>query len=123
MATNLAVPEDKIRTVEDPEGTSGETFDASSLALSFLVSRQFTPQFSVGVGVKYINERLHLESASAVAFDFGVLIRTGVFNNMTLGMSLTNFGGKMQFAGENLFRQIADREDILGTNQKSAGKF
>ncbi len=123
MITNLGVPEDKIRTVEDPEGLSGESFDASSVALGFYVARKFTERFSIGLGGKFINEKLHQETANAFALDFGVLIRTNFLNNTTLGMSITNFGSKLRFTGEDLFRQIADRDDIAGTNQNLPANF
>lgn len=123
MLTNLGVPEDKIRTVDDPEGLSGETFDANSIALAVHVSRQFTDRFSVGIGVKYINESILNESANAMALDMGVLVKTGFLNNMTLGMSISNFGTELQFSGADLDRTIADREDIGGTNQNVPAKF
>lgn len=121
--TNLSVPEDKIRTVDDPEGLSGETFDANSIALAVHVSRQFTDRFSVGLGVKYINESILNESANAMALDMGVLIKTGFLNNMKLGMSISNFGSEMKFSGADLDRTIADREDIYGTNQNIPAQF
>jgi hypothetical protein len=123
MLTNLGVPEDKIRTVDDPEGLSGEVFDANSIALAVHASRQFTDRFSVGLGVKYINESILNESASALALDMGVLVKTGFLNNMTLGMSISNFGSELQFSGEDLDRTIADREDIGGTNQNIPAEF
>ncbi len=117
MITNLGVPDDVVRTVEDPNGESGETFEAGSIALAGYVARQFTDRFSIGVGVKYIYEKLHQETANSLALDFGVLIRTNFLNNMTLGMSITNFGSGLRFQGEDLLRLHADREDLAGTNQ------
>ncbi len=117
MVTNLSVPDDKIRTVEDPEGTNGETFEAGSFSLALIAARKFTDRFSVGLSLKYVHEQLYQETASALAFDFGVLFKTQFLNDMTLGMSITNFGTKMQFTGPDLSRQHADREDIAGTIQ------
>jgi opacity protein-like surface antigen len=123
MVTNLGIPDDKVRTVEDPEGLSGEIFNANSIALSMQVSKQFTDRFSVGLGFKYINESILNESANAVALDMGVLVRTDVLNNMTLGMSISNFGSEFKFGGTDLERAIAARPDILGTNQSVPGEF
>lgn len=115
MITNISVPDDIVRTVDEPDGT-GETFGAGNFALNVLAARQFTDRFSLGIGFKFIQEKLYQETASALAIDFGVLYKTAFLNNMVVGMSITNFGTDLQFGGQDLFRTHTDRPR-LGGNQ------
>jgi hypothetical protein len=90
----------ELTTIENPEG-SGQTFDAASYAFGFSVARRLTDRFDLGITVKIITERLWREKASALAFDVGSQFDTGIYG-MKLGMSLTNFGGKMKLDGPDL---------------------
>ena len=89
-----------VTTELQPEGT-GETFDAQDLMLGVSFARRLTEDFSVGVTMKYINQRIWNESANGVAFDVGTQYRIG-YRDLTIGMSMTNFGPDMKYSGLDL---------------------
>jgi len=88
-------------TLQKPEGT-GREFDANDIAFGLTYSQKITNRFSTGATVKYIRETLDTETSSTVAFDIGSIFVTNFFNEMRIGMSLSNLGGKMQLAGSGL---------------------
>ncbi len=95
--TSLTMDEMKVRTVYEQEGT-GEYFSAGDLALSLAYGTNLTDRFAIGFNFKYIRQQIYKMSANTYAVDFGTLFRTD-FNNMVIGMSISNFGGKMQLSG------------------------
>lgn len=84
-------------TVEMQEGT-GEYFTASNLMLGASFARMLTDRFSIGGNIKYIEESLADEKATAWGVDIGLLYYTG-FKSLRLGMSIRNFGPELQFSG------------------------
>lgn len=101
-------------------------FKPSAMAVGVGYARALTEQFSVGGNVKYVSEDLgssymsyvddeltgedlteidNLEdpeenTQSTVAFDFGILYRTG-FRSLTLAMSARNFSKDLTYEAEN----------------------
>ncbi len=98
--TALSMGDIEVTTVQEPEGT-GETFTASSYALSLGYARKLTDRFSVGISGKYIWERISEERASGFAFDFGTLFYTG-FKSLRVGMNISNLGPEMKLEGPEL---------------------
>lgn len=98
--TALSMGDIEVTTVQEPEGT-GETFTASSYALSLGYARKFTDRFSAGISGKYIWERISEERASGFAFDFGTLFYTG-FKSLRVGMNISNLGPEMKLEGPEL---------------------
>ncbi len=90
----------KVRTTADPEGT-GEFFKSQDLALQLSFARALTDRFSIGTTLKYIRETIWHSSASAMAFDVGVLFTTP-YRQLRLGASMANFGPKMQMSGRDI---------------------
>ncbi|QQS35248.1 MAG: PorV/PorQ family protein [Ignavibacteriales bacterium] len=90
----------EITTEEEPNGT-GRYFDAGDIALGVSYAKYLTDRFSVGLSVKYINQRIWNETASGVAFDIGTQYRLD-FQNLTIAMSMTNFGADIKFDGPDL---------------------
>jgi hypothetical protein len=88
-------------TLYEPEGT-GRNFSAGNLCAGLTFSKKFTDRFSAGVTVKYISETLDRSSASTVAIDIGSIFITNFLNNMRIGISLSNLGGRMQLDGSDL---------------------
>jgi hypothetical protein len=88
-------------TLLKQDGT-GRVVSASDLAIGAALARNLTDRFSVGVKLKYVREQLASASASAFAFDIGSVFETSFFNNMKIGIALSNFGGAMQFTGNDL---------------------
>lgn len=102
--TQLDYGEEEITTVTQPNGT-GERWSASDFAVAVSYSRRLTDRFSMGGSMKYIRQSIWNESASTFAFDLGLLFVTG-FNNMRLGVSMSNFGGDMTLEGRDLLQRV-----------------
>ncbi|MDZ7270019.1 MAG: PorV/PorQ family protein [candidate division KSB1 bacterium] len=100
-------------TPSEPNGT-GTYFGASDLALGVAYARELTDRFAVGVQFKVVRESISFSSASAIAVDAGTQFVTG-FRNMRLGMSISNFGGKMTMRGTDQMVK-ADIDDVIGGN-------
>ena len=98
--TSFSVPEEKVRTFENPEG-DGRTWDASSLAIGVGFARALTDRFSVGMNVKYVSESVWNSTATGFAFDVGTLYRTP-FNDLMIGASISNFGSTMSLDGRDV---------------------
>jgi len=97
--TNLSVPEDKVRTISEPEGT-GEYWGARDLAANLCFARKLSDKFSIGGNIKYIQQTIWHASASTYAADLGALFETP-FNGIRLGASINNYGGKMKLEGRD----------------------
>lgn len=99
--TILGVPDMVVRTEENQEGT-GETFDASDLAIGVTYGRRITDRFSLGATAKFIQQRIWHSTASGVALDLGTQFRTDFFGGLTIGAALTNFGTDLRLNGRDL---------------------
>ena len=93
------IDEMNVTTVDQQEGT-GEVFSVSDLAVGISYALKLTDDFSIGFTPKFIYQKIWRMSASAFAIDVGVKYRTP-FKGFTLGMSVSNFGTKMQMTGNN----------------------
>lgn len=113
--TSLSMGDMEVRTVTFPEGT-GEKFSAGDLAFAASYARNLTDMFSIGFTAKYVNEYIWHMSASAVALDIATLYRTG-FHGLALGMSISNFGTPMKFAGDNAIVYYNINPGYNGSNQ------
>ena len=120
--TSLSMPDMKVRTEFEPEGT-GEYFSALDMAMGLSYARSITDRFDFGFNMKYIREQIWHMAASAIAFDIGILFRTD-FDWLVLGMSISNFGPKIQYAGKDVFinydfnpNQWGDNENIFANLQ------
>jgi hypothetical protein len=96
----LRVDRMEITTEYNPNGT-GQFFDAQDMAFGVSYARSLTDQFRVGLSARYINQRIWNETASGIAFDIGTQYRLS-FRNLTLAMSMSNFGQDMRFDGPDL---------------------
>ncbi len=114
-ATFLTMDQIERTTLENPDGT-GELFDAGSYAFGLSFARNLTDQFAIGFNIKYINERLYHVSADGFAVDIGAMFDTGL-EGLNLGMSITNYGTKMQLDGRDLRFQTDVAPNISGNNQ------
>lgn len=119
--TQLDYGEEEVTTVNLPDGT-GERWNAQDLAIGVSYCRRLTDRFSMGGTVKYIEQRIWNESASTFAFDLGLLFVTG-FNDMRLGVSMSNFGGEMTLAGRDLLQQVDIDPTNSGSNKSLVGNL
>ncbi len=115
FVTTLNMGDMEVRTVEQPEGT-GEMFQAGDMAMGVAYSAMVTRNLSLGVTGKYIHQRIWHMTASAMAVDMGLLFNTP-FKGLTLGMSLTNFGPKMQMSGRDTQVYYDPDPDNPGNNE------
>jgi len=102
-------------TVYSPMGT-GEMFDVGSYAFGLGYAVNLTDRFSIGLNFKYIQENIYHSSAKGIAFDFGTLFTTWL-NDMVIGMSITNYGTKMQMEGQDMLIQADPDKSVNGNNQ------
>jgi hypothetical protein len=114
-AAVLSMDDERVTTLQDPDGTAGITWNASSFAIGLTFSRALTDRFSVGITGKYIQENLFNSSAKTLAVDIGSLYDTGI-RGLKIGMAMTNFGGKMKLGGRDLTQRNVDADPLLGGN-------
>ncbi len=108
--TAFNVPEEKVRTFQNPEG-DGRYWDAGALEIGVGYARQLTDRFSFGLTAKYIHESIWNTAASGFAMDIGMLYRTP-FNDLKIGASITNYGSKMQLDGRDIQFNYDPNNDI-----------
>jgi len=113
-ATFLTMDEMERTTVFEPDGT-GEMFDAGSYAFGLSYARNLTDRFSIGFNFKYINEKIYHSDASGAAFDVGTLFDTQYYG-LKIGMSIANYGTKMQMGGRDMLIQTDIDPLISGNN-------
>ena len=106
----------EVRTILEPEGT-GELFSVGDIALGLSYARNLTDRFSIGFSGKYIQQTIYHMSANAFALDIGTLFKTRL-NGMTIGMSISNFGSKMQMKGKDTLVKHDIDENKEGNNDR-----
>ena len=119
----------EVTNLDFQEGT-GETFSASDLAFSISYGRKLAQWFTFGASAKYINSRIWHSKANALAADLGVIINTQFFsptghrkNGLNIGMSISNYGTRLQYDGMDLLRSIDIKEDEAGNYSNTRGQF
>lgn len=70
--------------------------------LSF--ARNLTDRFSIGGSTKIIQENIYNSRATGIAIDLGTLYYTQL-PGLTMGMSISNYGTKMQMSGRDMILQ------------------
>lgn len=117
--TSLDFGEEPVTTVFEPEGT-GELFSAQDVAAGISYARNLTDRFSIGGTVKFINQGIFNESASAIAVDVGLLFITQ-FRDFRLGVSFSNLGNEMKLDGKDLLERIDQDPNASGNNETLVG--
>jgi opacity protein-like surface antigen len=113
-ATFVTMDQIERTTVESPDGT-GEFVNASSYAFGLTYARELTDQFLIGFNAKFAYEKLYNSSATGVALDVGALFDTQI-SGLKLGMSISNYGTKMQLQGQDFIVQNDPYPNISGNN-------
>lgn len=114
QATSLSTDKMERTTVYSPTGT-GEMFNVGSYAFGLSYAASLTDRFSIGGTVKYIQENIYHSSARGVAFDVGTLFTTRL-NGLKIGMSISNYGTKMQMSGQDMLVQVDVDKSVNGNN-------
>ncbi len=112
--TSLSTPYMLVTTVDYPDGV-GQQFNAADVALGVSYARKLMTRFSFGATFKYIDRRIWDMNASAIAFDFGILYELP-WQNIKLGMSILNFGSKLQLQGADAIVLHQLDPTITGSN-------
>jgi hypothetical protein len=120
FVTSLNYGEWEVTTIDQPEGT-GEIMDAGDFALGASYARSLTDRFSFGFNVKYIRQDIWHMNAQSFALDVGTLYITR-FNDMRIGMSMSNFGNKMKMSGKDA-RVYHDVDSGLSGNNESINAY
>jgi len=89
-AVALYTPSTPETDENHPFGT-GDYFIFGDYLFGLTTARRLTDRFSIGLGVKYINEVLDDFTARSYALDFGALYSIG-YRDMWIGVSLSNLG-------------------------------
>jgi opacity protein-like surface antigen len=97
----LSMGDEKVRTVEMPEGT-GELFTAGGMSMGITFARNLTEEFAIGITAKYLREYIWNESDATVAFDIGTSYTIPFLNRFTIAASISNFGSKMRLEGRDI---------------------
>ena len=120
--TAVTMDEMMVRTVQDPEPNEyGERFNAGNLAIGLAFAKKLTDRFSFGFKTKFIQESIWQMSAQGLAVDIGTLFITK--RDMRIGMSISNFGGKLGMEGVNTLVDIDVDENIYGNNDRIDGSL
>jgi hypothetical protein len=119
----------EVTTVGAQEGT-GEIFSVDDYAFSLGFARRLTDWFSFGINAKYITSTIWHMSASAFAMDLGVVVKTPFFapsetrdGGLRIGMSISNYGTRMQYDGQDLINPIDILPDENGNYKDTPGQF
>ncbi|MBU0474744.1 MAG: PorV/PorQ family protein [Bacteroidetes bacterium] len=113
-AVVFSMDKTEITTELEPNGT-GRYFDAMDLAIGITYSKFLTDKFAFGITAKYISQMIWNESAEGFAFDVGTQYRLD-WQNITISMSMRNFGSDLQYLGEDL-NVIYDKSTTLPKNR------
>lgn len=101
--STMSMGEMEVTTTRDPEGT-GENFTAGSIMAQLTFSKALTDRFFFGLTAKMIRESIYNSKANGIAIDLGTLYNTQV-PGLTMGMSISNYGTKMQMTGRDMLLQ------------------
>ena len=119
----------EVTTVNQQTGT-GEIFSANDYVLAFSFARNLAQWFSLGVNFEYYSSSIYHVSASTFAADLGVLVKTDFFtptgdreDGLTIGMSINNYGGPMEYEGKDLLTSIDILPDEDGNYKDVPGEF
>jgi hypothetical protein len=118
-----------VTTMDMQEGT-GERFSAGDFAASFTYARRLAQWFAFGASFKYISSNIWEVSASAIAVDLGVMFNTEFLSptgereeGLQIGMSISNYGTRMQYDGMNLLNPIDILPNENGNYSRVEGAF
>ena len=82
-------------------GLTGNTFRPNSIVLGLSFARDLTDKLSFGITAKYVHESLfYKNTATALAFDGGVLFKTG-FKNIVVDATIRHFGTQVKYIDQS----------------------
>ena len=119
--TYLDYGSERVTTILLPDGT-GEYWTAKDVAVGLTYSRNLTDRFSIGGTAKMIMQQIYHETATGFALDAGLLYITP-FNDLKIGMDISNFGTDMRMSGEDLYVTHNPDASKAGSNSKIPAEY
>jgi len=116
--TMQSIPDLELR--DKPSSEPVSTLDARDLAVALAYARPLNNQLAIGLSVKYLYEKIYLQSASGVALDLGANWQTPV-PPLRLGASLQNLGSMSALVEEKITLPALLRLGAAYGWQNSAG--
>ena len=105
-------------TALQPDGT-GRMVKAGDLLFALAAARRFTDRLSIGLQLKYVNEKLDDYSLNNVLFDIGTIYYTG-FRQLKLGFALQHFGPDMKLVNQvyrtPLLFRVSAADELFSSN-------
>jgi len=90
---------DRITITSGNAGTTTGNFDMNAWAATLAYSNRYNKDLSLGVSVKYIQDKLDTIKGTAWAVDGG--LKYWVRSNLALGYSFSNLGSKIKYENES----------------------
>jgi len=88
ISNNINGIERRVKPSADPIGL----VEAHDIAVGFSYARPFGKTLHIGLTLKYLYERIYIESAAGGAIDFGCIYSPAAFSGLQLGLTLQNIG-------------------------------
>ncbi|MEN8193608.1 MAG: PorV/PorQ family protein [Bacteroidota bacterium] len=127
--TNMDYGRTEVTTMNFQEGT-GETYSAADYAFTLSYARKLADWFGFGASIKWISSNIWHMSANALALDLGVMVNTDFFSfsgkredGLSIGMSISNYGTKMQYDGIDILMPIDPLPDEHGNYNNIEGQY
>ena len=102
----LSIGDILVTTETAPEGT-GAILTPTFTVLGATWARQFTDRVNFGATLDWVSENIVDNSASGLAFDFGVQYVTD-WRSLRMGMVMKNYGTSMAFSGPGFQASLRD---------------
>jgi len=104
-----------VYTLDDPDGTSGQTYSVSETFIGGTYAQNFSDRFSAGFTAKLISDKLGSTNASAFAVDFGTNFHALIGDRaIRAAFTIQNLGSSLQASGSALDAGV-NRTPPLGT--------
>jgi hypothetical protein len=97
--TMQSIPDIELR--DKPSAEPISTLEARDLAVAVAYARALNPQLAVGLSIKYLYEKIYLQSASGFAMDVGANWQTPL-PGLRVGGSLQNLGSMSALVEEKI---------------------
>ena len=117
-------------TTMDYQSGTGEQYTAYDYNFSLTYSRSLVNWFAFGATAKYVTSKIWHSTANAFAVDLGVLVQTPFFSptgehdeGMRIGMSIANYGARMQYDGFDLLFPTDMDPNADGNYQNLQAKY
>ena len=102
-------------------GTDG-TFGMSDLLVGINFSTAFHQTVDFGANIKYLQESLDSNTASAIALDLALIHQT-VNKNLKIGIALKNLGKQISYYTDDKYKENLPKMAVVGFNYTFSQKF